>query len=163
MENRNLLRWLASALVACLLASCNAFGPSGVDLGALADDVQFARETVAGQIGADLSPAAQARLKELGGRVEALERALRLAAAGGPVADVRAAAHAALTLADHVVVELRAEGHRVGSLPLWIDVVRTAVFLIEQGEKPAAVREAMKAKEQQAEQAASSAMPGGHP
>jgi len=133
--------WLASS---CTAFSRNAEGKLEVDLAALADDIQFYRES-ATALAPTGTPELQAKLKELSLKVIELESALRAAAVGGPLSDVKTYANATLTLAEQSIAMLQASGKNTGNASFWIGVVRVGMLAIERGAKIAEAREEMRA------------------
>lgn len=138
MRNR-ILRLL---LLPILISSCAAFGIGGgqVDLVKLADRVEVVRVRIA-----DLVPLAdpktQEKIQALDIAVQKVEAALRTAGAGGPIADVKAAAVAAFSLANSIADEMQASGKDVGNLRLYIATFRLAFDLIYLGQEEEASAE----------------------
>jgi len=103
------LRARVVGLLALILApACASFGDGQVDLGRVADEIALVRADVR-DVAPMASPLTQEKLAKLDEATGKLEDALRRAAVGGPISDVREAAQVALSLADAVLLELAPE------------------------------------------------------
>jgi len=109
MPRLPILARLAVLLTLLVAPACAALGGDGqVDLAAVADQVALVRADVR-DVAPMASPLTQEKLAKLDVSVGKLEDALRRAAVGGPISDVREAAQVALSLADSVMLELAPE------------------------------------------------------
>lgn len=137
-----LLPLTSSSLVSCLGIHRNAEGQLEVDLNGLADDIQFYREA-ATMAAPRATPEVQAKMKELSAKVQEFEKALRAAAVGGPMADLKSYANGILNLANETIVMLENSGRNVGNAGFWVDVVRLGMLALERGMKIQEAREQM--------------------
>lgn len=130
-------------LAAILLTSCSALGiGSGepVDLVAIADKVELYRADVMDVVYPLAEPDAQAQILRLSDATKKVETALRAAGAGGPLSDWQTAAGAALTVADSVILELKASGKDTGNAQAIVGLAKVILRHLAAGDVSGAAK-----------------------